>query len=109
MLEKFPVISSNGNEYLVKVKECFLFVAHYEIRVYEKYTGWFGRERYRLLNDDSMGFVRSYDARKYDFDLAKMAQYEVARMESEWEAQDLLEKNLLEAENKFKKWDGVCK
>lgn len=109
MLKKFPVVSKNGVEYLVEVKQSYLIETNYEVRVYEKYIGWFGRERYRFLNEHFMNHARYYGIRDYEFDLVKMAQHEVARMESEWESQDLLEKKLLEAESKFEEWDGVCK
>lgn len=109
MLKKFPVTSANGNEYLVELKESYLYESHYEVRVYEKYIGWFGRERYRFLNEMILGSARSYDIRDYGFDFTKMAMREVSRMEDEWKAQALLEKKLLDAKKQFEEWNGDCK
>lgn len=107
-MKKFPVISKRGNEYRVDVKECRLFVDHYEVYVYERYIGWFKRERFRFLNESFMGYPRSYNANDFDFDFIAMAKHEVERMENSWEAYEKREQLKIEAERKFEEWDGDC-
>lgn len=107
-MNKFPVISERGNEYRVEVIESRLFVDHCEIYVYEKYIGWFGRERFRFLNERFMGRPRSYDAKEYNFDFIAMTKHEIKRMEDSWEAYEKREQLKMEAERKFEEWDGDC-
>lgn len=108
-MKKFPVISANGNEYRVDVRACRLFVDHYEVYVYEKYIGWFGRERFRFLNDRFMGRPRSHNANKFNFDLVAMAKHEVVLLENEWDEDEKREQLKVEAERKFEEWDGDCR
>lgn len=108
-MKKFPVISENGNEYLVKINESCLLETNYEVRLYEQYKGWFGIIKHRFLNENFMHSARYYDLRNFNFDFVAMARYEIDRMEAEWEADKQLEQKKLEAKQKFNEWNGDCK
>ena len=108
MMKKFPVTSTNGNVYLVKMIESFMFESHYEVRVYEEYVGLFGRKKYRFLNEEIFGGSRSYDIRKFNYNLVEVAKHEIQRMENEWEAEKQLKNKKLEAQKEFIQWDGKC-
>lgn len=108
MIKKFPVTSKNGNEYLVKIYESYLFETSYEVRVYEQYTGWFGRVKYRFINESFMNSARYYNIEEFDFDLVEMAKHEITRMEAEWEAYSQLQQKKQEAKQKFEEWNGDC-
>lgn len=107
-MKKFPVTSEQGNEYLVEIRECYFSESGYEVRVYEQYTGWFGKQRFRFLNENFMGSARYYRIEEFDFNLAKMAKHEIARMEAKWEAVRQLRQKKLEAQQKFEDWNGDC-
>ena len=106
-MKKFPVISERGNEYRVDVIEDRIYRDHYSVYVYHRYIGWFGRERFQYLNEYFMGYPRSYDANKFNFDFIAMAKHEIKRMEDAWEEYEKRERMKADAVRKFEEWDGV--
>lgn len=107
-MEKYPVTSSRGNEYLVKVKECSLFVDHYEVGIYKSYIGWFNRVRYEIVNETFMGYLPTYDIKKFNMSIIEMVTYLVNKLESDKEEKLNKIKLLEKAEEEFKNWDGNC-
>ena len=108
-MKKFPVISESGNEYLVKLVESYIFENYFAVYVYETYVGLFGRKRFRYVNEQLMGYPRSYDVSKFDFNLVAVAKHEIKRMEDEWEADKLSAQLRNDAKRKFEEWDGDCR
>src|SRR5690554_653578 len=102
-MKKFPVISENGNEYLVKIRRSF-GVHIYEVIVYER-RKIFGVPYFNRLNG---GFLddNEYDALNYDYDFVEMAKAEINRLEHRWELQYLREKVRNIGVGKFEEWDG---
>lgn len=106
-MKKFPVISERGNEYKVEIVESRFYRDYYEVYVYEQYIGWFGRKRFLFLNEQWLGYPRSYDANRFNFDFIAMAKHEIKRMEDEWEECEKRERMKADAVCKFEEWDGV--
>lgn len=107
-MDKYPVTSKRGNTYHVEVNKSRYYVDHYEVGIYQKYKGWFNRDKYHLVNQGFMGQLRSYDASEYGFDLILMVKSIVNNMEDKWEEIENKEKLLKDKEVDFENWDGNC-
>ncbi|MEH6941622.1 hypothetical protein [Bacillus sp. JJ722] len=104
-LEKFPVVSSNGNEYLVNVYEDEFGFTRSE--VYVRTKGWFGREKFKHIFG-GMFEGGYYDLEKWDYDFVRIAKNTVYAYESKNAAKLLHEKRKAQGVAKFNEWDGEC-
>lgn len=107
-LEKFPVTSHNGMEYLVTVQEDRNDVRYVDVRLYEKIgkKNIFGKEKLRFLNRGFMGYGSLYDEKKWDYDYIAMATNEVKDYEQRIMNQINANAKKIANELKFQKWDG---
>lgn len=102
-MKKFPVISENGNEYMVKIRKT-IAAYHYDVFIYRK-RKVFGIPYFRQLNG---GFLDSniYSAIEYNFDFVEIAKSEISRLERKWETRKEREIEYLEGVMTFEEWDG---
>lgn len=103
-LEKFPVVSSEGNEFLIAIKPCNIFVDVADVEVFSIITkrGLFGRERKKLR---SVGkYV--YDEISYEYDYVFMAKRSVEKVEERLRKEREDEIMRVSAIKRFESWDG---
>ena len=107
-LEKFPITSKSGTEYLVIISEDPFYNDSVEVALYEKLNKKtiFGKEKIRALNREHGGFFPSYEESKWGYDYKAMAINEVKKFEES--IKEKIEKNAkrLANELKFNDWDG---
>lgn len=104
-MKKFPVISENGIEYLVEIRNPLF--DYFAVRVFIKKT-IFGITYNSLINGEEIGGTPWYSGNKYDFNYVEMAKDEIVRIETvdaEIERRELLRKL---GASKFEEWDGNC-
>jgi hypothetical protein len=105
-LEKYPVMSANGNEYLVSVFQDHYAYKHVNAQVYIKRKGLFGREKFVCVSGGNM-FDRSiYLETEWNYDYKAIALNEVKKYENTLESQRLHELNRKEGAKRFEDWDG---
>lgn len=105
MLNKYPVISENGNTYLVSIWEDNH--GFYVVDIYVEKVGLFGKKKFKQVNG---GFYENYyEIEKWNYDLVTMAQHEVRKYEKKIASQIRHQKKLNNAFKEFKEWDGVIK
>lgn len=105
-LEKFPVVSENGNEYLVSVFQDTHWHKHVTARVYVKRKGLFGRDKFVCIQGGNM-FDRSvYDEEKWNYDYIAVAMNEVRKYENRIAREIQHEINRKEGAKRFEEWNG---
>jgi len=102
-MNKYPVTSAKGNEYLVDMGYGtfgFLFVD-----VCVPYVGLFGREKFRKVNDS----YDVFDASNYDYNYVRIAKRAVEKHEETLDKVQRIKSLKAEGERNFVEWDGDCR
>lgn len=112
-LEKFPVTSDNGNEYLLIIRDSPVFIkAHVDVSLYKKVVkeSILGNKKIRLqkLNVNTSGYGASYEEEEWNYDYKKMAINEVVGYENNLNKQDKHEIRQENSKASFHNWDGGC-
>lgn len=107
-LEKFPVTSENGVEYLVIITRDKQYPMKVEVDLFEKKgkRNIFGKEKNRSLNVDAMGYGSLYNEKEWDYDYIAMAINEVKKYEQRIMNQIITNAKKAVNELKFQEWDG---
>lgn len=102
-MKKFPVVSENGNEYLVDIYKD-TFGVYCEVFVRER--RWFGLKKFRRVAGGI--YDGWYDLGNWDYDFIKIAKYAVKKHEDNVEIKLSRKRREAEGIEKFIEWDGVC-
>ena len=109
-LEKFPVVTETGNEYLAVIKESDMFDKTVEVFLIEQYEhkGLFGRvkTKYKQLNKHFIGGGRLYDEKSWEYDYKAMAINEAVEYEKRIKERSDHEANRKKGAKRFEEWDG---
>lgn len=98
-LEKYPVISENGDEYLVSVFPTIAY-KHVNAEVYVKRKGLFGRKKFMLVN------WSIYEESEWNYDYRAIAMNEIKKYENRVERQNQHEINRKQGAKRFEQWNG---
>lgn len=104
-MKKFPVISENGIEYLVEIRNTLF--DYYAVSVYVK-RKIFGITYNSHINFEELGGSPWYCGLKYDYNFVEMAREEIASIEAELAEDNRREKMRELGASKFEEWDGNC-
>jgi hypothetical protein len=105
-LRKYPVFSSSGKKYLVKITEPH-FTSSVSVEVFVKGTGWFNREKWIRVRGGTTTFSAEwYCPNDWNYDYIEIAKHSVESYETKNE--ELLAKRKSDTEGKlrFEQWDG---
>lgn len=107
-MKKFPVISENGNEYLVRIHQGTLADGLLRVDVYQKRVGLFGIRRNKKLNNRRCDYSH-YNEAKWEYDYIEMAQNAIRKVE--YQVAESKRVVVLREYNakKFEEWDGDCR
>jgi hypothetical protein len=98
-LEKYPVISENGDEYLVSVFQSIAY-KHVQAEIHVKRKGLFGRKKFERVN------WSLYEEPEWKYDYRAIAMNEVKKYENRIERQRQHEINQKQGAKRFEEWDG---
>lgn len=102
-MNKYPVTSANGNEYLVEMNHGSLGIFFVDVCV--PYRGLFGRQKWEKVNGDYTNFTPSV----HDYDYVRIAKLAVEKYEGSTAKAIRVKALKAEGKRKFEEWDGDCR
>lgn len=104
-LSKFPVISKNGNEYLIKIKEYAPYNI-YHVYLYKPYINIFGKRKFKkVFSSKKENFHYGFN---WEDDFIEIAKDFIETYENKNNEKENNLNSKKENIEKFKKWDGKC-